>query len=66
MYKNIKSGNYYRTISIKKFESIEDDDGAKIEIPIEILEYIQIDYLAWTLQLIIWNSVVIMVKNKIL
>lgn len=61
LIKKIKSGNYYRTISIKKFEVFNDDDGSKIEFPIESVDYIQIDYLAWTLQCGLWIAVVIMV-----
>lgn len=56
-----RSGNYYQTISIRKFNWIEDDDGTKIEFPTETTEYIKIDYLAWTIQLCIWLFIVVLV-----
>ena len=59
--KRIKSGNYYRTINIINYETKIDEDGSKIEIPKETIEYIEINYCVWLLQLILWVIVVIFV-----
>lgn len=58
----LKSGNYYKTSSIKKVLVMEDLEGTTLNVPFEIIEIIEIQYLVWFLQLSIWLTIIIISK----
>lgn len=44
------------------YETITDDDGSKIEVPKETIEYIEINYWMWFLQTGLWIIVCVVVR----
>ena len=47
---------------MKKIALLFDDDGKDMHIPIETVEYIEIQYAVWFMQLAIWLTIAIIVK----
>lgn len=62
---HLKSGNYYKTTSVKKIEKLKVEDGKQIQVPIETEENIAINYQYWFMQVGIWLLVVLVAKTLV-
>ncbi|EAR87294.1 vaculolar membrane protein (macronuclear) [Tetrahymena thermophila SB210] len=59
---NLRTGNYYKETKVFKKRTIVDENQNIMNIPMEDVNYIEIDYLTWLIQLAIWLTLTFISK----